>query len=246
MFDPKQLLGNLVRDALSENVGFGGRYAKPFKKRKHKSRGMGLGTKVAIGAGIFALAAAAYEHFSKQGSGTTGGSAVPPQPNAAPSPPPSPAGMPPPPPGSRTAPAPPPPPPGSAFASPNASTAPQPHELSADDAALLVRAMIAAAAADGVIDAEERAFLLERVRESGADDEGIRHIEAMMANPPRMHDIVLAARTPFMAEQVYAASCLAIDIDTEAERGYLAVLARSLGLSQDAVGRIHDQLDIEI
>lgn len=239
MFDPQQLLGKLIRDAVSENVGFGGRYQKPYKKKKYKSRGMGLGTKVAIGAGVAALAAAAYQHFANKNA-ATGSVPPPPQPGSVPGP------MPPPPPQpGATGAMPPPPPPGATPATVASGAPPQPHELTNDDAALLVRAMIAAAAADGVIDDEERAFVLDRAREAGSDDEGIRHLEALLASPPAMHTIVLGAKTPFMAEQVYAASCLAIDIDTEAERGYLAVLARSLGLSPEAVRRIHDQLDIE-
>ena len=51
-----------------------------------------------------------------------------------------------------------------------------------------------------------------------------------------------AARDPIVAAQVYAASLLAIQVDTPAERDYLRGLAQRLGLAPDVVGQLHAAL----
>lgn len=121
--------------------------------------------------------------------------------------------MPPPPPAA--GPATPPPPPGAASALPS----PQ------QDAVLLIRTMIAAAAADNRIDEAERATILAR---AGANDRAF--LDAELAAPRSLSEIARAAR-PELAESVYAAARLAISVDTEAERDWLARLADALGLS---------------
>jgi len=103
--------------------------------------------------------------------------------------------------------------------------------------------MVAAAAADGVIDATERAQILHRVEQAGFDEETKAFLEKELANPKSLAVIVASAR-PEMAADLYAASCAAIDADTEAEKSYLNTLATHLKLSQETRDEIHRNLEL--
>jgi uncharacterized membrane protein YebE (DUF533 family) len=110
------------------------------------------------------------------------------------------------------------------------------------DATLMVQAMVAAAAADGMIDEAERAQMLKRASDAGFDDETQRFLEREIANPKSLAVIASSAR-PEIATDLYAASYSAITADTDAERVYLQTLAKRLGLSDEARDEIHRQLD---
>jgi uncharacterized membrane protein YebE (DUF533 family) len=107
-----------------------------------------------------------------------------------------------------------------------------------DRALLMVRAMIAAAAADGVVDDAERARILGNLRQAGLDDEASGFLDQEFANPLDAQGLVDLAATPEMAAQVYTAARLAIDPDTHEEQVFLANLAAGLGLEADLVAHI--------
>ena len=73
-----------------------------------------------------------------------------------------------------------------------------------------------------------------------AEDE--RFLREEIRKPMETDAIVRAARTPQVAAQVYAASVLAIEADTDVERRYLQDLAARLGLNQQAVAYVHRSL----
>ena len=60
-----------------------------------------------------------------------------------------------------------------------------------------------------------------------------------MGKPGDLNEITGDARTPEVRAQVYAASLLAIKVDTPAEKQYMQDLARGLGLDGGAVMHIH-------
>ncbi|HYD71438.1 DUF533 domain-containing protein [Azospirillum sp.] len=105
-------------------------------------------------------------------------------------------------------------------------------EAAVDDpkALLLIRAMVAAAAADGVIDADERQRIIGRAEDAGAGQEERRLLERELAAPQSIDTLVRDVRDPETAEQVFLASTLAIEADTPAERSYLQYLAARLNL----------------
>lgn len=115
------------------------------------------------------------------------------------------------------------PPPDSAFSL-------QSPQLSNDFALVLVRAMIAAARADGHIDESERANIMEKIHAVDLGDEAEAFIRNELANPVDLDDLVAAARTEEQKVELYTATRLTIDPDTRAERGYLDLLAGRLGL----------------
>lgn len=115
---------------------------------------------------------------------------------------------------------------------------PQSAQLSNDFALTLIRAMIAAAKADGHIDASERANIMDKVHAVDLGSEAEAFIQNELANPVDIDDLVAAARTEEQKVELYAATRLTIDPDTRAERGYLDMLAGRLGLDDALIDHI--------
>jgi uncharacterized membrane protein YebE (DUF533 family) len=230
MIDPGKLLGGLLGGSgalgnLGNLTGLG------------SSGQGGLPGKAALGMGLLGVAMAAFEHFSEQKAAPvppTGpmGSAPPS------SPPPTPGGFvgaaPPPVPGSMPPPAPPiasPPPP-----------APPVQPANQADPVLLIRAMIAAANADGVLDDTERARIFGQLEGVGLSEEEKDFLCAEFDAPRSLADIAAGASSPAVAAQIFTVSLLAVDVDTQAERDYLDGLRQALGLSEEQARAIARRL----
>ena len=108
-------------------------------------------------------------------------------------------------------------------------------------AALLVRAMVAAARADGHIDGAERQKIQEYLTEQGQSDVA-RWIDAELARPLDPHALAREVTDMELATEVYLASLLAIEVDHFMERGYLDELARALKLDDNLKGSIERQV----
>lgn len=109
-------------------------------------------------------------------------------------------------------------------------------QVSEENAKLMIRAMIQSAKADGVIDEEERAAILDHLGD--ATEEEIAFVEAELDAPV---DVAALARDTGaqMRNQVYSAALMAVQVDTEAERSYLRSLAQALGLSDAERDALH-------
>jgi uncharacterized membrane protein YebE (DUF533 family) len=105
-------------------------------------------------------------------------------------------------------------------------------------ALVLVRAMIAAARADGHIDDAERAKIHERLQMSGLNSDVAEFIDNELAKPVDVESFVRAAKSDPQKVELYTASRVAINPDNRAERGYLDMLAGRLGLKDDLVAHI--------
>ena len=108
----------------------------------------------------------------------------------------------------------------------------------AEFALVLIRAMIAAAKADGQIDEDERRKIGDKLSMAGMDAEGEAFLRAEMEKPADLDELVAAAQTDAQKVELYTASRLAIVSDTRAERGYLDLLAGRLGLPDTLVDHI--------
>ena len=104
-------------------------------------------------------------------------------------------------------------------------------------ARVILTAMIAAAKADGQIDDAERQRILGKLEEAGADAEAREFVMPKCSSPSTSMPWFAMSRTQ-TAAQVYAASLLAIKVDTHAERDYLSRLAQRLGLDAEIVQRL--------
>jgi uncharacterized membrane protein YebE (DUF533 family) len=114
----------------------------------------------------------------------------------------------------------------------------EPAVIRNDFVLVLVRAMIAAARADGHIDDVERARIMDKVKVSGLDSEAEQFLHEELSKPVDLDAIVAAAVTEEERVELYTASRLAIDADSRAERGYLDQLAGRLGLADALVDHI--------
>lgn len=220
MFDPTRLLGGMLWSGIKNEVpGLSG---------------------AALGMGALGVAFAAFEHFTSGQQASPAVAFPPPPPPSGPS-----AGgasgsaLPPPPPGTPGMPSagPPPPPPG-----PAPSSAPPPAAPVAEQrrvALLLTRAMIAAAFADGQLDKEEREAILGRMNQTGIGPEEKAFLVQELLDPPHLDALLPEVNSPAVAEQFYLATILAIRVDTDAERQYVATLAARLGLTPETVARLN-------
>ena len=110
---------------------------------------------------------------------------------------------------------------------------------------LVLKAMINAAKADGRVEESEVQRILGKVQESGADAQAVEFLGAELKKPMETERLVSAARgNPELAAQIYAASLLAIEVDTPEERQYLEGLASALGLESEVTQRIHRELGL--
>ncbi len=103
----------------------------------------------------------------------------------------------------------------------------------------LLRAMIAAAKADGRIDADENRRIFARMETMNLDADCKAFVFDELSAPLNLDAVLAGADTPEHAAEIYAASLVAIEADTPAEKGYLAMLAGRLGLEPGLVAELH-------
>ena len=95
---------------------------------------------------------------------------------------------------------------------------------------VLLRAMIAAAKADGHIDAAEQKTIFAKLDQLELDTDAKAFVIDELRRPLDIDAVVQGATSPERAVEIYAASVLAIDPDDPAEQAYLAMLASRLKL----------------
>ena len=119
-----------------------------------------------------------------------------------------------------------------------AYTQPTPQQQ-AKDAEIILTAMIDAAKADGQVDANEINKIMANLQSSGAGQEGVNYVIQKLQGPMETAKIVAAVKgRPELAAQVYSASLMAIEVDTDAERRYLDKLAKAMGLNSNVINNI--------
>ncbi len=112
-----------------------------------------------------------------------------------------------------------------------------------EDAKVIVKAMINAAKADGGIDQKEMGKIIGKFNEGGFSQEEKDFFLSESSRPCDLQAVVESASERLeLGAQVYAASLLAIDVDTEAERTYVKELAKGLGLDGKTVEYIEKSL----
>ncbi|CAL1239010.1 tellurite resistance TerB family protein [Candidatus Methylocalor cossyra] len=105
----------------------------------------------------------------------------------------------------------------------------------------LLKAMIAAAKADGHIDDNERARIDEHVQKLGIDSALAAFLKEELAKPLDPQDVAAAADSPAAAAEIYLTSLLVIDEQNAEEAAYLRRLAEALKLAPDLVEQISRQ-----
>jgi uncharacterized membrane protein YebE (DUF533 family) len=107
-----------------------------------------------------------------------------------------------------------------------------------ESATLYIRAMIAAASADGVVDEAELARITAGFSQVGHSPEAVAFIRQELANPATPQDLAAACTSPEIAMQCYTAARVAIEPDSMGEKQFLAQLAGALGMDASLVQHV--------
>lgn len=105
----------------------------------------------------------------------------------------------------------------------------------------LLKALIAAAKADGHVDDRERATIEGEFVRLDADAETRQWLQAELQKPLDPAEVAAAAASPELAAQMYAASVMVVDEQNFMERAYLDELARQLKLDDGLKKTLEDQ-----
>ena len=109
----------------------------------------------------------------------------------------------------------------------------------ATDAEIIITAMIDAAKADGQVDADEFQRITSSLQKNGLGQDGLNYVIQKLQGPMETAKIVAAVKgRPELAAQVYSASLMAINVDTDAERRYLTKLGKAMGLNDSVMQNI--------
>jgi len=105
-------------------------------------------------------------------------------------------------------------------------------------------AMIQGAKADGHIDAEEQARIFGHLDNLGLDAQAKAFVMDELAAPQDINRVRHYADRPEVGAELYAASLLAMDPDTPAERRYLTELAAALGIDPGLAAEIEQTVAV--
>jgi uncharacterized membrane protein YebE (DUF533 family) len=114
----------------------------------------------------------------------------------------------------------------------------EPAAVTNENATLLIRTMIAAAAADGRIDAKEQQGILGGMEQAGAGSGAREFLMREASNPASIEELADAVNSPQEALQVYTAARIAVDPDEEEEHEFLAALADRLGIDAKLAAQV--------
>ncbi len=106
----------------------------------------------------------------------------------------------------------------------------------------ILKALVAAAKADGHVDDQERKMIEAELAQLTDDPELQRWLEAELNKPLDPVDVAAAATTPEMASEMYLASMLMVDEEQFMERAYLDELARQLKLDAQLKAELESQV----
>ncbi|MDA0120783.1 tellurite resistance TerB family protein [Vibrio sp. T11.5] len=107
---------------------------------------------------------------------------------------------------------------------------------------LIIKAMIAAAKADGHVDAEEMQRIESTLKEAGADTGLQTMLHNELNKPLDPSEIARLAKSPQQASEIYLASLIVVDEQNFMEKAYLQELAKQLQLAPEVTFQLEQQL----
>ncbi len=110
----------------------------------------------------------------------------------------------------------------------------------------ILKALVAAAKADGHVDERERQLLDEQLGKLAGDPQLAQWLQAELNKPLDPAEVARAASTPEMAAEMYIASVLMVDEEHFMERAYLEELARQLKLEPALKAELEAQVRQEL
>jgi uncharacterized membrane protein YebE (DUF533 family) len=106
----------------------------------------------------------------------------------------------------------------------------EPAAVTNDAATHYIQAMIAAAAADGRIDADEHEKLVSGLTQAGLGGEAEAFLAKELNSPRSIQELAASVKSPQEALQLYTAARIAVADNSPAEKQFLAGLATALGI----------------
>ncbi|KIE22335.1 hypothetical protein SE23_02255 [Vibrio sinaloensis] len=110
---------------------------------------------------------------------------------------------------------------------------------------LILKAMIAAAKADGHVDTQEMERIENALKESGVGHQLQSIIHNELNKPLDPNEVARLAATPQQAAEIYLASLIVIDEQNFMEKAYLQELAKQMQLAPEVINQLEAQLRIE-
>lgn len=111
-----------------------------------------------------------------------------------------------------------------------------------NEAWVLLLAMIAAAGADGEIDATEKESIMGKAARAELDEADTKKLEEALAKPLSAEEVAALCTSPAQKEQAYAMALTSIEVDTIAEKQFLEKLKGALGISEDVAKELEGDL----
>ncbi|WP_207291594.1 tellurite resistance TerB family protein, partial [Pseudomonas sp. DP16D-R1] len=105
----------------------------------------------------------------------------------------------------------------------------------------ILRALIAAAKADGRIDDAEKQMISTEIGRHTGDPQLQQWLDAEVAKPLDASEVAQSATDPGMAAEMYLASVMLVDDQLDAERNYLDELAAALNIDPDLQVHLEQQ-----
>ncbi len=107
---------------------------------------------------------------------------------------------------------------------------------------VLVRAMIAAAKADGHIDQNEQETITKQINSLGLEQDFSSFLLAELNAPVNVAELANAADSPDAAAEIYLASAMVVDLNNATERAYMDALGKELKLDPALLKQLEDAL----
>ncbi len=114
-------------------------------------------------------------------------------------------------------------------------------ENAQEQAQFIIKSMVAAAMADGHVDATEYQKILSKADEIGLSLEEKNMLLAEMAAPMKLEQVIGQCNCPQLALEVYTASHFAVDENLKSGRAYLDNLANGLQIPIQLVRAVEEQ-----
>lgn len=114
----------------------------------------------------------------------------------------------------------------------------EPAAITNEAATLYIKAMVAAAAADGRLDNAEQMKITGSLKQAGLDAEAEEFLATVFNAPPSPDELAEEVSSPEEGIQVYTAARVAIEPDTTAEKNFLKTLAAALGIDDKLAAHI--------
>ena len=108
---------------------------------------------------------------------------------------------------------------------------------------MLLKAMIAAAKADGNLDDKEKDLITQQLAKLNLGESANLFLEELN-KPLDIKAVAAGADTPAAATEIYLISRAIVDLDNDQERNYMDQLAKELGLAPDLVAQLESQIKV--